>query len=84
MVVGATDQGEVMSIRRISRELGISEYTVYLVLKKDLHFILTIPFQYLTSQKTIHRPELNSLINFLKLKMKMKTLLTIGLQDPRT
>jgi hypothetical protein len=38
MVVDSTKQGEVMSIRRISRELGISAHTVHLILRKDLHF----------------------------------------------
>jgi hypothetical protein len=38
IVVEATENGEVMSIRRIARELGISKYATHLTLKKELHF----------------------------------------------
>jgi hypothetical protein len=38
MVIEATENGEVMSVRRVARKLGITNSTAYLILKKGLNF----------------------------------------------
>ncbi len=76
MVIEATENGEVISVRRVARELGITNSTVYLILKKDLNFhpYHPITIHHLNEDDPEVRIEFSRL--FLICKIKIRSLWT--------